>query len=282
MARKKSDKVEVNELEIGDKLLGLDISTACIGVCLVENDGSKYGKLLELTHVSPSVDRHVQDTEKLFLKKRVFEEFITKYKDLGIKHAIIEAPLLGSNNVNTVSVLLRFNGMISDCIYNVLGVVPKYVSSYDARKYSFPELMTVRKFGKDDLQYPTQKIYHDIKKCKLVLFGSYPWTIDKKAVIQEKVADIFPNVEWIYDSHGELIKQNFDSSDAYVALLGWMNKERYGELEFKSTITKESTAKNGTMKVQYTISYWDVDEVRTTYIDDVKAKEKKSKSETTE
>jgi hypothetical protein len=70
----------------------------------------------------------------------VFEEFIEKYKDIGIDHVIIEEPLISSNNSITVSTLLRFNGMISDCIYNVLGIVPDYISSYDARKYSFPDL----------------------------------------------------------------------------------------------------------------------------------------------
>jgi hypothetical protein len=39
--------------------------------------------------------------------------------------------------------------MISKSVFDTLGVVPDFISSYDARKYSFPELMSVRKFKKD-------------------------------------------------------------------------------------------------------------------------------------
>jgi hypothetical protein len=49
---------------------------------------------------------------------------------------VIEEPLLQSNNVNTVATLLRFNGMISKSVFDTLGV-PDFISSYDARKYSF-------------------------------------------------------------------------------------------------------------------------------------------------
>lgn len=247
-------------------ILGLDISTTTIGICLLENDGSEYGKILELTHINPKVPQKTDDTEKLFLKKKIFEEFIEKYVEIGVKTVVIESPLLRSNNVNTVSTLLKFNGMISDCIYNVLGVVPKYISSYDARKYSFPELMAIRKYGKDEKQYPYSKIHKEIKDCKLVLFGSYPWTIDKKIVMQGKVSELFPNIEWLYNKKGELKKENYDAVDSYVALLGWLNMERYGELNFTSEIRAESNYENGTIEILYNIKYWDKCDERRTYV----------------
>ena len=246
-------------------LLGLDISTTTIGVCLLEDDGSDYGKIIELTHINPKVSRKTKGIEQLFLKKKIFEEFIFKYKEFGIDEVIIEEPLLRSNNVGTVSTLLRFNGMVSDCIFNTLGVVPQYISSYDARKYGFPELMAIRKYGKNEKQYPYKQIKKEIADCKLVLFGSYPWTIDKKTVIQGKVSSVFPNIEWLYDKKGELRKENFDACDAYACLLGWLNRERYGELEFKSEIVGESNA-NGEIEINYDVSYWDRVERRTTYV----------------
>ena len=248
-------------------ILGLDISTTTIGVCLLEDDGSEYGKIIELTHINPKVSSKIKGIEQLFLKKKIFEEFLVKYKDFGIDNVIIEEPLLRSNNVNTVSTLLRFNGMVSDSVYNMLGIVPQYISSYDAREYSFPELMSVRKYGKDEKQYDFKKIYNEIKKCKLVLFGGYPWTIDKKTVMQGKVAEIFPDIEWLYDKKGELKKENFDACDAYVALLGWLNKQRYGELSFSSDIIGESNDGKGTYEVVYKVKYWDKEEERKTYID---------------
>ena len=142
----------------GNKIaLGLDVSTTCIGICILIDDGSEYGKIVELTHVNPKVSNKIKGIEQLFLKKKIFEEFLVKYKDFGIDEVVIEEPLLRSNNVNTVSTLLRFNGMVSDSVYNILGIVPQYISSYDARAYSFPELMSIRKYGKDEKQYPFSK-----------------------------------------------------------------------------------------------------------------------------
>jgi hypothetical protein len=246
--------------------LGLDVSTACIGISIIVDDGSDYGKIIELTHISPKVSSKIKGIEQLFLKKKIFEEFLIKYKDFGIDHVVIEEPLLRSNNVNTVSTLLRFNGMVSDCVYNILGIVPNYISSYDAREYSFPELMSIRKYGKDEKQYEYSKIHKEIKDCKLVLFGGYPWTIDKKTVIQGKVADVFPDIEWLYNKKEELKKENFDACDAYVAVLGFMNRKRFGDLSFSSEIIGESNDGKGTREIVYTVKYWNREETRKTYV----------------
>lgn len=246
--------------------LGCDVSTQTIGFCLLIDDGSDYGKIVELTHISPKVSSKIKGIEQLFLKKKIFEEFLIKYKDFGIDHVVIEEPLLRSNNVNTVSTLLRFNGMVSDCVYNILGIVPNYISSYDAREYSFPELMSIRKYGKDEKQYEFSKIHKEIKDCKLVLFGGYPWTIDKKTVIQGKVADVFPDIEWLYNKNDELKKENFDACDAYVAVLGFMNRKRFGELSFSSEIVGESNDGNGNREIDYIIKYWNKEEQRKTYV----------------
>ena len=247
-------------------ILGLDVSTACIGVTLLLDDGSDYGKIIELTHISPKVSSKIKGIEQLFIKKHIFEDFIKKFKDIGIDEAVIEEPLLRSNNINTCGTLLRFNGMISDCIYNILGVVPEYISSYDARKYSFPELMAIRKYGKDGKQYEYRKIFNEIKDSKLVLFGSYSWEVDKKTVMQNKVSEIFPEIEWVYDKKGELKKENFDASDSYVACLGYLNYKKYGEIEFKTSsinVKKE----NEQSVIEYDVEYWGKKVHRTTYVD---------------
>jgi hypothetical protein len=240
--------------------MGLDVSTSTIGVCIVLDDETDYGKILELTHISPKVSNKIKGVEQLFLKKKIFEDFIVKFKDFGIDEVVIEEPLLRSNNVNTVGTLLRFNGMISDCVYNILGIVPNYISSYDARKYSFPNLMSIRKFGKDEKQYDYNKILKEIQQCKMVLFGDYPWAIDKKTVIQGNVSEIFPDVPWIYNKKGELKKENFDATDAYVACLGFLNKQKYGDLNLKIKNIKEIDK-----GIEYDVLYWDKVIHRTTY-----------------
>ena len=239
--------------------IGLDVSTQTIGVCVLLEDGSENGKIIELTHVSPKASKKMDSIEQLFVKKRAFGKFIEKYKDLGVDDVIIEEPLLRSNNINTCGTLLRFNGMISDCIYDTLGVVPKYISSYDARKYSFPELMSVRKYGKDGNIYPNDKIRKEIRQARLVLFGGYDWTVDKKSILQDKVSQLFPEIQWIYGKDGELKKENFDASDSYVACLGYLNKTKYGEMVFKVSNIKESKG-----KIDYDLEYWDRKEHRQT------------------
>lgn len=274
MSKKRKIEEVKKENETIDNLpkiiMGLDISTTCIGVCILEDDGSEYGKVLELTHVSPKVPRKIKGMKSLFLKKQIFkDEFLTKWKKMGITKVVIEAPLLSSNNVNTVATLLQFNGMISDCIYEILGIVPDYITSYDARKYAFPSLSTIRKYNRDGEQYSNKKILNAIKKSKVVLFGGYMFDIDKKEIILSKVSEIFPNIDWLYGKQGNLIKENFDATDAYVACVGQLHYEKYGELNFKITDTKIYEK-----YVEYDLHYWNRVEHRLTYLNDEEYKEK--------
>jgi len=202
-------------------LLALDVSTSTIGIALFQDMG-EHGELKLLHHVSPKVKPQPSSKmEELFRKVEIFEkEFLVNYSDFGITRVVIEEPLLQSNNVYTIATLLRFNGMISKSVYDTLGVVPEFISSYDARKYAFPELMAVRRFKKDGTPL-TEKA---IEKNTPVLFGDYPFDIDKKMVIFEKVCDLEPQVVWFYDKKYKLKKETFDTSDAYACGIGYMNK----------------------------------------------------------
>lgn len=202
-------------------ILALDVSTTTIGIALFKDLGDK-GELKIITHVSPKVKPQPESKmEELFKKVELFEnEFLFKYKNFGIKHIVIEEPLLQSNNVYTVATLLRFNGMISKSVYDTLGVVPEFISSYDARKFGYPEIMGKRKFKKNGTPLPEKQI----AKAEPVLFGAYPFDVDKKMIIWEKVADECPTIQWFYDKKNKLVKESFDCSDAYVAGVGYMNK----------------------------------------------------------
>ena len=206
-------------------LLALDVSTSTIGIALFEDKGEK-GDLKLLHHVSPNVKpKPVSKMEELFRKVEIFEkEFLSNYADFGITNVIIEEPLLQSNNVYTIATLLRFNGMISKSVYDTLGVVPDFISSYDARKYAFPELMAVRTAKKDGTPL-TEKV---IAKNTPVLFGAYPFDADKKYILWEKVAEMEPHGTWFYDKNNKLKKETFDTSDAYVCGLAYFNKRNLG------------------------------------------------------
>jgi hypothetical protein len=188
------------------KVLGLDISTKTIGWALFD---LKDKNLLELTHVSPVIKPKPENSmEETMYKVDAFEDKLNNYKNLGITKVVIEEPLLNSNNVWTVGTLLRYNSMISRSIYNILGIVPSYISTYDSRKYAWPELV------------------QENDKGKRVLFGGLPKTIDKKEIIWNKVSDAEPQITWLYTKNNTLKKECYDQADAYTCVLGYMKKEK--------------------------------------------------------
>ena len=195
-----------NKLKNKPKILGLDVSTKTIGFALFDMSDST---LLELTHFSPKIKPQPEDKLEELLKKSIaFEKHLEKYKNIGITRVIIEEPLLNSNNIYTVQTLLRYNTMVCKSIYEIFGLVPTFISTYNARKYAFPDLVCLNDKGKN------------------VLFGGYPKDIDKKHVIWEHVNAVCPDVKWLYGKTGSLKKENYDMSDAATAVIGYLNMNK--------------------------------------------------------
>jgi RNase H-fold protein (predicted Holliday junction resolvase) len=196
------------QLKQTPKILGLDVSTRTIGWALFDIQNKE---LLELTHISPrpkSKETSENKIKELLLKAEVFKTKLSQYKDLGIVKVVIEEPLLNSNNINTVQTLMRFNSFICKEIYDLLGIVPEFISTYNSRKFAFPELVQPNDKG------------------KYVLFGGMPKDIDKKMIIWEKIAKLEPQITWLYTKNNTLKKENFDQTDAYCCVLGYMNQEK--------------------------------------------------------
>ena len=192
-------------LKESPKVLGLDVSTKTIGWALFD---IQTKQLLELTHISP-IPKPKEDNKikELLLKSEIFRTKLEKYVGLGITKVIIEEPLLNSNNVYTIQTLLRYNTLITKEIYDVLGIVPEFISTYNSRKSAFPELVKQN------------------DKNKYVLFGGYPKDCDKKQIIWDLVAKREPQIQWQYTRNNTLKKENFDQSDAYCCVLGYMKQE---------------------------------------------------------
>jgi hypothetical protein len=189
------------------KILGLDISTKTIGFALFDYVNSE---LLELTHFSPKILPQPEDkNEELLKKAEAFKKHLEYYKDFNITEIVIEEPLLNSNNIYTVGTLLRYNSMIMKCCYDIFHIVPKFISTYNARKFAFPDLVNKNEKGKN------------------VLFGGYPKDIDKKQIIWEHVNDLFPEIKWIYDKKEKLKKENYDMADAVCCIIGHVNMTKY-------------------------------------------------------
>lgn len=193
-------------LQNNPKVLGLDVSTKTIGWCLFDSFNQE---LLELTHISPRPKTKSENKmEELILKAEVVKTKLEQYSNLGITKVIIEEPLLNSNNVYTVGTLLKYNAIISKTIWDTLKVVPEYISTYNSRKFAFPELVQQNDKG------------------KFVLFGGLPKDIDKKQIIWDLVAKREPQITWAYTKNNTLKKECFDQSDAYCAILGYMKMEK--------------------------------------------------------
>jgi len=108
-------------------ILGLDISTSIIGVCILENDKIIYTDYIDL-----------RKTGSFFEKARKVETTLKEVKEkYDVKHIFIEQALMffrrGGSTAKTMSILQRFNGIISWMCYNIYDMEPNYVSPISAR-----------------------------------------------------------------------------------------------------------------------------------------------------
>ena len=194
----------MNNIGTAPKVLGLDISTKTIGWALFD---IQKKQLLELTHFSPKVKpKRENKIEEMLIKSDQFHDKILDYKNVGITKIIIEEPLINSNNIRTVATLMRYNSFITRTIYNVLGIIPIFISTYNSRKFAFPDLVA------------------ENKKGRKVLFGNYEVGCDKKNIIWQQVSNKEPHLTWAYTRNNTLKKENYDMCDAYTCVLGEMQQ----------------------------------------------------------
>lgn len=242
-------------------ILGLDVSTQCIGLTLAKEKDGKID-ILQVTHFRLKISSKIKGTEGLFHKSQYFDDVLSSYKDLSrfncdekIDKVIIEEPLISSNNSETASTLLRFNGMISQSVYVTLGVIPEFISSYEARKYAFPDLMAVRKYNKNGEIYPLKKIRHALKNDEIVLFGGYDWNCSKKEILFYKVCELFPDINWVYNKKGELTKENFDASDSLVCVIGYVRKMLYKDYDKPHIVDYSEETHGETTLIKYHVRF---------------------------
>lgn len=245
-------------------ILGLDISTECTGVSVVYVDGEGNIKPIVVTHLRHKIQKGITGVQALFTKcdmfmkalegilrsNNLYETDVTGMTTSHITDIVIEEPLISSNNKYTVATLLRYNGMIAYKVFSLLGIVPVFISSADARKFGVPTLMAIRKFNKKGECYANTKINNSLNKNELVLFGAYPFDCAKKLILWNYVSEKFPNIQWVYNKKGELSKENFDASDSLICVLGLLNYEKYNET--KPVITEYSETDEGW---QYTFTF---------------------------
>jgi len=183
----------------------LDISTTNIGSALWDSTG----KLIELKHLELKTSKDVPIENRDIHKAEIFREYVIEYKERilnelngEIIHIVVEEPLGGSNNANTVSLLYGFNGICRYILYSIFDIFPIKISVYESRKVFCSELVkvTYKKGEKvETLSFPPE--YRDQKKL-------YIW---------KKVCNLEPQIEWFYKKDSKEPKDMcFDMSDSYA------------------------------------------------------------------
>ena len=118
-------------------VLGLDISTSCTGVCVLDSaiePDDKGSHILLLDHVD------FKGCKTFFDKADAMASYLTRLyaSKFGISRVAVEEPLLGfskgSSSASTITTLMRFNGIVSYAARNTFSVDPEYFSAAHARK----------------------------------------------------------------------------------------------------------------------------------------------------
>ena len=183
----------------------LDISTTNIGSALWD----KKGKLIELKHLELKLGKDIAVEDRDMHKAEIFRKYVEDYKERiknelngEIANIVVEEPLGGSNNANTVSLLYGFNGICRYLLFRAFNVYPKKISVYDSRKLFLINLVHLEK-----------------KKGEMVEVLSFPpeYIKEKKLYIWEKVCKLEPQIKWYMKKDSNEPKDmNYDMSDSYV------------------------------------------------------------------
>ena len=110
------------------KFLGLDISTSCTGVCIIDDNG----QLVHLDNI------RLDNCEDFFEKCQVVKEYL---QDLHKVHALngvfieqdMQAFRPGLSSAATINTLARFNGAVTFIAHHTLSVKPYLINVTRAR-----------------------------------------------------------------------------------------------------------------------------------------------------
>jgi hypothetical protein len=191
----------------------LDISTTNIGSALWDS----HGKLIELKHLELKLGKDIPVEDRDMHKAEIFRKYVSEYKDRirrelngEIVNIIVEEPLGGSNNANTVSLLYGFNGICRYILFMVFMIYPSKISVHESRKLFCPEL-----------------VFTSMRKGERVETLSFPdaYKKEKKLYIWEKVCKLEPQIEWFYKKDTTEPKDMcFDMSDSYAVGVAGLKK----------------------------------------------------------
>lgn len=120
-------------------ILGLDVSTACVGVAIVAQP-DVLGALPIINMLEHIEFKHYDEDvwSKIDHFHDVIEGWVAEGKLADVTHVFIEDPALrftmGKSSASTLAVLIRYNALCSYVCYSLLALRPEYISVAHARK----------------------------------------------------------------------------------------------------------------------------------------------------
>lgn len=169
-------------------ILGIDASTSVTAFAICREDGQlvedssltlKAEKYKTLYHKTDDVEKKLKELhEKYEITAVYIEEALMSFK-------------FGSTSAQTLSLLHKYNGMVSNTVYRVFGLVPVHINSGTARK-----LAKVKKGS----------VVHQHTK-------SVPPT---KVKVFEHLVKTEPQFKFLTTRHGNVKSEAYDRADAII------------------------------------------------------------------
>lgn len=163
-------------------ILGLDISSSIIGYSILDDNG----KLIRIGFINISrLDDLLEKAKFVFF---YFKEILLYYKiDKIYIEDISKKFRPGFSSAQIITLLAKFNGIVSYIVYNITGIKPNYIMASSARKIAYSR--------------------------------SFPKNIDIKEEILKEFTKLEKDIKWPLKRNGKLINGVYDACDAYTMSL---------------------------------------------------------------
>ena len=176
------------------KVLGLDISTSCTGVCILDQDG----KLILLDNI------RLDNCEGFFQKcAKVYAYMTALLTAHNITHVFIEQDMQafrpGLSSASTINTLARFNGAVTFITYQIFKVQPTLINVTNARS-----VVGLKIDHRDKTKSTKQKVFE--------------W-------VQPQIV-----FDWPMKKTGAVKTSAYDMSDAYVISRAGIELTKSGKL----------------------------------------------------
>lgn len=182
-------------------LMGLDVSTSIVGVCIVDDaiePDAKGSHIVLLDHIDFKGCKTLWDKADVVyhymadvIRNSFDDERLPRNGFYCPTRVVLEEPLMGfrpgMSSAQTISTLMRFNGIVSYVTRMVFKCDPEYIGSAHARKL-----------------------------CGIKLQRTAVGGPQKEQVFAHMVANDLSHVQWPTKKNGKQVEWSRDACDAYV------------------------------------------------------------------